>query len=88
MTHGPYEKELLDAVGLSFVVPTVSRQRAAPDVGVPAERLIAMEEQESKKLLSAFRERAGASPAALEFLKIGKPAIKIVEGAKRSRTSS
>jgi len=55
---------------------------AAPEIGEPADKLIAMEEQEAKCLLSAFRERAGATPAALEFLEIGKPATKIVEGAK------
>jgi len=56
--------------------------RPASDIGVPADKLIAMAQQEAKTLLSAFRERAGASPAALEFLEFGKPATKIVEGAK------
>lgn len=59
--------------------------RAAPEIGVPAEKLIAMEEQEAKDLLSAFRERAGASPAALVFVEMGKPASKIVEGARSWR---
>ena len=62
------------------VDPSVGR--AASEIGVPADKLIAMEEQDAKHLLSAFRERAGASPAALEFLEIGKPATKIVEAAK------
>ena len=62
------------------VDPSVGR--AASEIGVSADKLIAMEEQDAKHLLSAFRERAGASPAALEFLEIGKPATKIVEAAK------
>ena len=62
------------------VDPSVGR--AASEIGVPADKLIAMEEQDAKHLLSAFLERAGASPAALEFLEIGKPATKIVEAAK------
>lgn len=56
--------------------------RAAPEIGVPADRLIAVAEHEGRNLLSACRERAGASPPALEFLESGKPATKIVEGAK------
>jgi nucleotide-binding universal stress UspA family protein len=62
------------------VDPSVGR--AGPETGVPADKLITMEEQEAKNLLSVFRERAAASPTALEFLEIGRPATKIVEGAK------
>jgi nucleotide-binding universal stress UspA family protein len=62
------------------VDPSVAR--AAPGIGVPADKLIAMEEQEARNLLRAFRDRAGTSPAALDFLEIGKPATKIIEGAK------
>jgi nucleotide-binding universal stress UspA family protein len=62
------------------VDPSIAR--AASKIEESADKLIAMAEQEAKNLLSAFRERAGASPAALEFLEIGKPATKIVEGAK------
>src|SRR5579863_174904 len=67
-----------DIAFIHAVDPSVAR--AAPEIGVPADNLIAMEEQDAKNLLSAFRERAGASPAALEFLEIGKPGAKIVEG--------
>lgn len=56
--------------------------RAAPQIGVPADKLIAMEEREAKDLLSAFRERAGTNPPALAFLEIGKPVNKIVEEAR------
>ena len=74
-------KSLKAETAFIHVVDT-SIARAAPDAGIPADKLIAMEEQEAKGLLSAFRERAGASPPALEFLEIGKPATKIVEAAK------
>ncbi len=62
------------------VDPSVAR--AGPEVGVPADKLMAMEEREAKNLLSAFRDRAEASPGALEFLEIGNPATKIVQGAR------
>ena len=39
-------------------------------------------EQEGRNLLGAFRERAGTSPPALEFLETGRPAVKIVESAR------
>lgn len=74
-------KSLTAEIAFIYVVdPSVAR--AAPELGVPADELIATNQQEGKSLLAAFRERAGASLAALEFLEIGKPAAKIVEGAK------
>jgi nucleotide-binding universal stress UspA family protein len=65
---------------IHVVDPSVAR--ASPEIEVPADKLIAMTEQEGKNLLLAVRERADASPPALEFLEIGNPAAKIIEGAK------
>ena len=68
---------------LAFIhVVDTSISHAAPKIEVPADQLIARKEEEAMNLLSAFRQRAGTSPAALEFLERGKPAVKIVEGAK------
>ncbi|HKM80498.1 MAG TPA: universal stress protein [Candidatus Acidoferrum sp.] len=68
---------------LAFIhVVDTSFSHGAPKIEIPADHLIARAEQEARILLSAFRQRAGTSPAALEFLEIGKPAAKIVEGAK------
>lgn len=55
---------------------------AAPEGGVPAEVLAATSERDARNLLDAFRERAAATPPALEFLEFGRPALKVVEGAK------
>ncbi|HEV2287848.1 MAG TPA: universal stress protein [Candidatus Acidoferrales bacterium] len=77
--------ELAKSLGaeLAFIhVVDTAVASAAPDVGLPADKLIAMEKEEAKRLLSAFRERAGTSPLALEFLEMGKPATKIVDAAK------
>lgn len=74
-------KSLKAEMAFIHVVDT-SISHAAPKLEVPTSELISREEQEARKLLSAFRDRAGTSPAALEFLEIGKPAVKIVEGAK------
>jgi nucleotide-binding universal stress UspA family protein len=55
---------------------------AEPGSGVPADVMGSMAERDAKNLLSAFRERAPAKPAPLEFVELGKPSAKIVEGAK------
>jgi universal stress protein A len=52
-------KSLQAEIAFMHVVdPSVAR--AAPEIGVPADKLIAIGEQEAKKLLSAFRDRTGA----------------------------
>lgn len=55
---------------------------SSPEGGIPADVLAATAEQDARSLLGAFRERAATRPAALEFLEFGKPASKIIEGAK------
>ncbi len=67
---------------MAFVYVTDPATLDAASSGVPSDVLLRMAEQEAKKLLAAFRERAPMSPAALEFLEVGNPAAKIVEGAK------
>jgi nucleotide-binding universal stress UspA family protein len=50
--------------------------------GMAADILAAAAERDGRALLDAFRERAGTTPAALGFLEFGKPAAKLVEGAR------
>jgi nucleotide-binding universal stress UspA family protein len=67
---------------LAFIHVIDFADLAAPDSGVPADVMASMAECDAKKLLNAFRERAPAKPAALEFVELGKPSAKIVEGTK------
>jgi len=50
--------------------------------GVSSNDALKMAELAAREFLSAFRERAGTTPPALEFLETGKPSVKIVEAAK------
>ena len=55
----------------------------AGDTGIPRRDLIAQTEQESKRLLSGFRERLSLAPSTLEFVEAGTPATVIARAAKR-----
>lgn len=72
---------LKSEIAFMHVVDT-SHVRVSPKLETPIHKPVAVAEQEARNLLSAFRERAGTTPPALEFLETGKPAAKIVEGAK------
>ena len=54
----------------------------AGDTGIPRRDLIAQAEQESKRLLSGFRERLSLAPSTLEFVEVGTPATAITRAAK------
>lgn len=64
---------------VAVVDPTVS---IAPDSGVSGAELIAMAEQDAKRLLAGFRQRASQGNPSLEFVAVGKPAAEIVKTAK------
>lgn len=53
-----------------------------PEGGVPAEELIAAAEQDGKRLLADFRQRAALDPPPLDFALVGKPAAEIVRAAQ------
>ena len=55
---------------------------SAPETGISPASLLADFEQEGRKLLAEFRQRAALQPAPLEFLPIGKPGAEIVKAAK------
>lgn len=55
---------------------------SAPESGIPAGQLIALAEQDGRRLLAAFSQRASAQPPPLEFIHVGKPATEIVKAAK------
>jgi nucleotide-binding universal stress UspA family protein len=57
-------------------------QNWAPDSGVPAAELIQRAEQDGKRLLEGFRQRATCPTPPLEFVEVGKPAAEIVKAAK------
>jgi universal stress protein A len=53
----------------------------APEGGIPVNELVALAQQDSKRLLAAFSQRAALQPAPLEFTHIGKTATEIVKAA-------
>jgi universal stress protein A len=55
---------------------------AAPESGIPAGELMSMAEQDGKRLVAAFSQRALLQPPPLEFVHVGKPAAEIVRAAK------
>jgi nucleotide-binding universal stress UspA family protein len=54
----------------------------APEGGISAAELMALAEQDSKRLLAEFQQRASFQPLPLEFLPVGKPGTEIVKAAK------
>jgi nucleotide-binding universal stress UspA family protein len=76
--------ELAKALGaeLAYVFAVDPAQSVAPESGVPAGELIALAEQDAKRLLARFRQRASQEPPPLEFVAVGKPASVIVTTAK------
>jgi nucleotide-binding universal stress UspA family protein len=54
----------------------------APEGGIPASELVTLAQQDGKRLLAAFGQRAGLQPAPLEFIHVGKTATEIVKAAK------
>ena len=54
----------------------------APEGGYPAGELVALAEQDGKRLLAGFSQRASIEPPPLEFVQVGKPATEIVRAAK------
>lgn len=74
--------KLLQAEVAFIHVVDTSAATGALEIGVSADMVVAMAEQEGRNLLLAFRERAETSPPALEFFEIGKPTAKILDAAK------
>jgi nucleotide-binding universal stress UspA family protein len=74
---------LANAIGasLAFIHVVDPSAAVAPDSGVPASELMAQAEQDGKRLLAGFRQRASSTVAALEFVTVGKPATEIVKTA-------
>ena len=53
-----------------------------PEGGIPAGELVNLAQQDGKRLLAAFAQRAALQPAPLEFIHVGKTATEIVKAAK------
>jgi nucleotide-binding universal stress UspA family protein len=54
----------------------------APEGGIPAGELVTLAQQDGRRLLAAFAQRASLQPAPLEFIHVGKTAAEIVKAAK------
>lgn len=76
--------QLATALGaeLAFVYVVDPTQTIAPESGIPAADLIALAQEEGKRLLAGFRQRASQGRPPLEFVGVGKPASEIVKTAK------
>lgn len=76
--------QLATALGaeLAFVYVVDPTQTIAPESGIPAADLIALAQEEGKRLLAGFRQRASRGRPPLEFVGVGKPASEIVKTAK------
>lgn len=53
----------------------------APEGGIPVNELVTMAQQDGKRLLAAFSQRAALQPPPLEFTHLGKTASEIVKAA-------
>ncbi len=74
-------RSLGSEVAIIYVVdPSVGAY--APEGGIPASELVTLAQQDGKRLLGAFGERAALQPAPLAFIHVGKPAAEIVKAAK------
>ena len=54
----------------------------APEGGIPANELITEAQQDGRRLLAAFSQRAAVQPPPLEFIHVGKSGVEIVKAAK------
>ena len=54
----------------------------APEGGIPAGELVTLAQQDAKRLLAAFGQRAALQPGPLEFIHTGKPEAEIVKAAR------
>jgi nucleotide-binding universal stress UspA family protein len=79
--------ELARALGgeVAFIHAVDPALGGTPGSGVPADQGLALAEQDCKRLLAEFRQRASLQPVQplpLEFLPVGKPGTEIVKAAK------
>jgi nucleotide-binding universal stress UspA family protein len=67
-------------VALIYAVdPTLA---VAPESGISAGELVALAEQDGRRLLAGFRGRFSLPASTLEFVEVGQPASTIVKAAK------
>ena len=76
--------ELARSLGAEMAIHVVDPAVVAyaPEGGIPASELVILAQQDGKRLLAAFGQRAGLQPAPLEFIHVGKTATEIVKAAK------
>lgn len=66
---------------LAFICVVDPGENVAPGSGLSAAELIALAQQDGKRLLAGFRQRAPEGLSPLEFIAVGKPASEIVKAA-------
>ena len=66
---------------LAFICVVDPGENVAPGSGMSAAELIALAQQDGKRLLAGFRQRAPEGLSPLEFIAVGKPASEIVKAA-------
>jgi nucleotide-binding universal stress UspA family protein len=54
----------------------------APEGGIPASELVNLAQQDGKRLLANFSQRAALQPPPFEFIRVGKSGTEIVKAAK------
>jgi len=76
--------ELARALGaeLAFLHAIDPALGIAPKGGASASELIAFAEEEGRRLLAGFRQRAAFQPPPLEFVPVGRPAAEVVKAAQ------
>jgi nucleotide-binding universal stress UspA family protein len=73
--------ELARALGGEAALIHVIAQGYPGDTGIPPQQLVAEAHEESKRLLSGFREQLSLPASTLEFVQAGAPAETIVQAA-------
>jgi len=76
--------ELARSLGADVALVNVTDPRLAvvPEGGIAPGDMIALAEQESRRLLASFRTRLSSPAPILEFVEVGEPAETIVKVAK------
>ena len=67
---------------LAFICVVDPGENVAPGSGLSAAELIALAQQDGKRLLAGFRQRAPEGLSPLEFIAVGKPASEIRKGRR------
>jgi nucleotide-binding universal stress UspA family protein len=76
--------ELARSLGaeIAFIHAIAPEVAVAPGSGASAAELMAFAQEEGRRLVAGFRQRAPSQPVPLEFVPVGRPAAEIVQAAR------